>query len=247
MAISDKKSLPSIEQLEEMSTIIKNKLSTIGSPTIKVNGTVVSPSADGSVDLTVPTKTSQLTNDSSFATTSQIPTVPTKVSQLTNDSGFQANTIQTIKRNGTALTPDVNKAVDITVPTTVASLTDAASYAKTSSIPTKVSQLSNDSGYGLADDTKMFSATLKASGWTNSSGTYTQTVACTGVTAAMNLEAPQVPATGVKATDEKLKEGLSVLCASGNSGETLAGQIKWTCYGSVPTVDLPLRMRRAKD
>lgn len=34
---------------------------------------------------TIPTKTSQLTNDSSFATTSAIPT---KTSQLTNDSGF---------------------------------------------------------------------------------------------------------------------------------------------------------------
>lgn len=34
---------------------------------------------------TIPTKTSQLTNDSNFATTSQIPT---KTSQLTNDSGF---------------------------------------------------------------------------------------------------------------------------------------------------------------
>lgn len=37
------------------------------------------------ISATVPTKTSQLTNDSGYATTSQIPT---KTSQLTNDSGF---------------------------------------------------------------------------------------------------------------------------------------------------------------
>lgn len=37
---------------------------------------------------TVPTKTSQLQNDSGYITSSAIPTVPTKTSQLTNDSGF---------------------------------------------------------------------------------------------------------------------------------------------------------------
>lgn len=37
------------------------------------------------IDAKVPTKTSQLTNDSEFALTSDIPT---KTSQLTNDSGF---------------------------------------------------------------------------------------------------------------------------------------------------------------
>lgn len=36
----------------------------------------------------VPTKTSELTNDSGFITSSDIPTIPTKTSQLTNDSGF---------------------------------------------------------------------------------------------------------------------------------------------------------------
>lgn len=37
---------------------------------------------------TVPTKTSDLTNDSGFITNSAIPSVPTKTSDLTNDSGF---------------------------------------------------------------------------------------------------------------------------------------------------------------
>lgn len=36
----------------------------------------------------VPTKTSDLTNDSGFITSSAIPSVPTKTSQLTNDSGY---------------------------------------------------------------------------------------------------------------------------------------------------------------
>ena len=76
------------------------------------------------------------------------PTIPSKISQLTNDSGFltshqqlktinnesligsgnitiqgggsgEVNVIETIKVNGAALTPDSNKAVDITVPSAV--------------------------------------------------------------------------------------------------------------------------------
>ena len=41
---------------------------------------------------TVPTKTSELENDSGFITSSDIPTIPTKTSQLTNDSGFAKTT-----------------------------------------------------------------------------------------------------------------------------------------------------------
>lgn len=36
----------------------------------------------------IPTKTSQLTNDSGFATTSQIPSVPSNVSEFNNDAGY---------------------------------------------------------------------------------------------------------------------------------------------------------------
>lgn len=60
--------------------------------------------------------------------------------------------VQEVKVNGTALTPDSNKAVDITVPTTVASLSDASNYALASSIPTNVSDLTNDAGYQTASD-----------------------------------------------------------------------------------------------
>ena len=37
---------------------------------------------------TIPTKTSQLSNDSGYVKASDIPTVPTKTSQLQNDSGY---------------------------------------------------------------------------------------------------------------------------------------------------------------
>ena len=63
--------------------------------------------------------------------------------------------------------------------------------------------------------------------------------------ATLLADGPQVPTTGVQATDAALKEGLDALCEAGNAGETLDGQLKWVCYNSPPTVDLPLRLRRA--
>lgn len=51
---------------------------------------------------TVPTKTSQLTNDAGFVTSEDIPAVPTKTSQLTNDSNF-------VKTTDTAFTNKVDK------------------------------------------------------------------------------------------------------------------------------------------
>ena len=46
-------------------------------------------------NINVPTKTSQLTNDSGYITNSNIPTIPTKVSQLTNDSDYVTQTEMT--------------------------------------------------------------------------------------------------------------------------------------------------------
>ena len=46
-------------------------------------------------NISVPTKTSQLTNDSGYITNSDIPTIPSKVSQLTNDSDYVTQTEMT--------------------------------------------------------------------------------------------------------------------------------------------------------
>jgi hypothetical protein len=61
---------------------------------------------------TVPTKTSQLTNDSGFVTQAAIPT---KVSQLANDRGFTTNigTITQVKVNGEIKAPNTAGLVDL--------------------------------------------------------------------------------------------------------------------------------------
>lgn len=74
----------------------------------------------------LPTKTSDLTNDSNFVTSAN---VPTKTSQLTNDSGFITN----------AAIP--------TVPTKTSDLTNDSGFITSASVPTKTSDLTNDSNF----------------------------------------------------------------------------------------------------
>lgn len=95
---------------------------------IEVNG-VEQPIVDKTVNIIVPTKTSDLSNDSGYITNEALDgyatkaELPTKVSQLENDSKF------------------INEsALD--------------GYAKTADIPTKVGQLDNDAGYVNAEQAK---------------------------------------------------------------------------------------------
>ena len=74
------------------------------------------------------------------------------------DTGAQTNVIETVKVNGTALTPDSDKAVDVTVPVLGVSVNgnavtpDATSKVADITVPTKVSDLNNDSKYQTEDE-----------------------------------------------------------------------------------------------
>lgn len=93
---------------------------------INITGVITAGSIAQTNDL--PTKVSDLTNDSGFVTSSA---VPTKVSQLNNDLSF-ATTGQ--------------------IPTAVSELSNDLNYASESDIPTKVSQLTNDSKFQTQSD-----------------------------------------------------------------------------------------------
>lgn len=120
----------------------------------------------------IPTKTSELANDSGFITQAD---VPTKTSELDNDSGFITsndipavnNGVLTIQKNGTDIVKfsanqTENATANITVPTvsngkltiqrngtTVKTFTANQSSNVTAniSVPVAVSELSNDSGF----------------------------------------------------------------------------------------------------
>ncbi|MBQ7687175.1 MAG: hypothetical protein IJT28_08110 [Bacteroidaceae bacterium] len=121
---------------------------------IKVNN-VAQTITSKTVNISVPTKVSQLTNDSKYQTETQVSTaitnaVPTKTSDITNDgdgtSAFitvnTANTnygqIDSVKVNGTALTV-TNKAVNVTVPTAVSDLTNDSGFQTASQVSTAIS------------------------------------------------------------------------------------------------------------
>lgn len=67
-----------------------------------------------------------------FALDSDLDTLDTKVEQIIAEGG-EPNIIETVKVNGTALTPDAQKAVNV----------DLSGYAETSDIPTDLSDLTN--------------------------------------------------------------------------------------------------------
>ena len=92
--------------------------------TIKRNGTAIgtinaNQTVAASIDVTVPTVLSDLTNDSGYITSISSSDVTTALGYTpysnANPSGYQANVIETVKVNGTALTPS-SKSVNISIP-----------------------------------------------------------------------------------------------------------------------------------
>lgn len=81
--------------------------------------------------------------DAKYETKTTVSALATRVKALEDDDSA-ANTIEIVKVNGSALTPDAQKAVDVTVPTAVTDLSDASNYALKSELPTKLSDLTND-------------------------------------------------------------------------------------------------------
>ena len=102
--------------------------------TVKVNNVALTPSSKA-VNITVPTKVSDLTNDKKFQT-------DTQVASAIKGSGYQANVIETVKVNNVALTPS-SKAVNITVPTKVSDLTNDKKF----QTDTQVASAIKGSGY----------------------------------------------------------------------------------------------------
>lgn len=98
-------------------------------PVTSVNGQT------GAVTIAVPTKTSELTNDSDFVTNSAIGKGTLTIQKNgANVATFGANQSE-------------NATANISVPTKTSDLTNDSNFATTADIPTKTSQLQNDSGF----------------------------------------------------------------------------------------------------
>ena len=117
--------------------------------TVKVNGTALTPDANKAVNVIVPTKTSDLTNDSNFVVdASYVHTDNNFTTTLKNKlggiaSGAEVNKIDSIKVNGTAQTIS-SKSVNITVPTNNNQLTNGAGYQTATQVQTAINNALED-------------------------------------------------------------------------------------------------------
>ena len=92
----------------DYTTAEKNKLAGIASgaqvntiTTVKVNGTALTPDASKAVDVTTPTKTSQLTNDSGYQTASQVSSaISTAVGKITHISYSKVSSLPSTGATG---------------------------------------------------------------------------------------------------------------------------------------------------
>lgn len=161
--------------------------------TIQKNGSTVTTftansAQNATADITVPTKVSDITNDLNFVEEADLadvafsgdyadltgaPTIPTKTSDLTNDSNFVSdanyvhtdNNYTTAEKNklaGIAAGAEVNVQSDWTqtnssaddyiknkptIPTKTSDLTNDSGFITSAAVPTKTSDLTNDSGF----------------------------------------------------------------------------------------------------
>ena len=129
-------------ELEDLEERIEGIISEGGEPNlinyISVNGSRLTPDSSKEVSLTVPTSTSQLTNNgdgtSNFATESYVAQNGGKIDTISVN-----NTQQTI----------TNKNVNITVPTAMSQLTNDSNYV------TDSSYVHTDTNYAAADKSKV--------------------------------------------------------------------------------------------
>lgn len=137
---------------------------------VKVNGVAVAV-ADKAVDVTVPTKVSDLTQDVAYLKAADIADKVDKVKgkglstndftdelktkyekavtdvNALNTAGAEANVIESVTVNGVAVAPDTNKNVAITIPTKVSGFTNDAGYLVANDITDKVDKVE---GKGLS-------------------------------------------------------------------------------------------------
>jgi len=81
--------------------------------------------------------------DKLYSTKADNAGLATRIKALEDDNS-DANTIEVVKVNNVALTPDAQKAVNVQVPTAVTDLSDAGNYALKTDLPDSLSDLTND-------------------------------------------------------------------------------------------------------
>lgn len=150
--LDEKNLLASVERGANKTTVTTSISSTDGNP---VASSAVALALDGKVDKADGKGLS--TNDLTDDLVTKINNTATKVEGLSAQGG-EPNLIDTVKVNGTALVPDENKAVDISVPTVPGVKVNGTALNADEegnlnfAIPTDNKEIANGAGYQTASD-----------------------------------------------------------------------------------------------
>lgn len=147
----------------------------------------------------------------------------------TNPSGYQANVIETVKVNGTALTP-TNKAVDITVPSAVTEAT-VSGWGFTKNVGT-VTSVNNTQPDANGNVTITISDTAT---WGNINGTLSNQ---TDLQNALNAKQDAL----VSGTNIKTIDNISIL----GSGNIDTANVYWATYGTTTFTDIMTAINAGK-
>ena len=137
----------------------------------------------------------------------------------------EKNVIVGIQKNGTNLSVDSNRKVNITVPTKTSDLTNDSSFVTQTTLNTAIATTKS----------KTVPATLFASNWTGASAPYTYTLAVTDVTVSSN----GVLRIAQSATDEQFAAWGA---AQPRVTAQAAGTLTVKATGTVPTIDIPVEV-----
>ena len=153
-------------------------------------------------------------------------------------SGADAVTIKTVKVNGTALTPDSNKAVNVTVPT----------LANNATTTTGGMALDARMGKTLSDQILSVKAgaidqivNLTAKGWTGDAAPYSQVVNVTGMTSELLCELFSSCPKSATVAERKAYNKAYAIVASGYA-ETADGKVTFS-VDEKPVIDIGVRIK----
>jgi len=193
------------------------------------------------LDGTTTTFTQQDTNTTYGVATSSADGLMSKTDKAKLDgisSGADAVTIKTVKVNGTALTPDSNKAVNVTVPTLANNATTTGSGM---ALDARMGKTLSDQIAAVKTGAIDQIVNLTAAGWTGDTAPYSQTVNVTGMTDELLCELfSACPKSATVAEREAYNEAFA-LVASGYA-ETADGSATFL-VDEKPAIDIGVRIK----
>ena len=164
---------------------------------INDSGFQTAAQVSSAVAAAIPTNVSAFTNDAGYITAAQVGNIPTKTSDLTNDSGFITSAeapvqsvngyIGAVNLDGSNLDysealsiNDKIDAVEAAIPTKTSDLSNDSGFITAAGVPSKTSDLINDSGFITSSDIP-----TDVSAFTNDAGYQTAADVNTLILAAM--------------------------------------------------------------